>query len=166
MGKRRRQRFPHYRTLVGPGTEITGSISFEGGLHLDGRVIGDVTARDAEEGGLSAAVSIAATGVIEGNLDAPHVLIDGTVIGDVRAAVRAVLASGARIEGTLYYGALEMDRGAEVNGKLVHTGGGAASQTADGSAIQDPAVEPEAVALGVSGSGAEGQAPGQNPGST
>mgnify|MGYP003573646028 FL=1 len=42
------------------------------------------------------------------------------MVGDVRAALRAELASGARIQGTVYYGLLEMDEGAEVNGKLVH----------------------------------------------
>jgi cytoskeletal protein CcmA (bactofilin family) len=165
MGKRRHLRFPHYRTLIGPGTQITGSISFEGGLHLDGRVLGDVTAMDSEDGGVSA-ISIAATGVIEGNLEVSHVVMEGTVIGDVRAAARAVLASGARIEGALYYGDLEMDRGAAVNGKLVHIGASAAAQPGEASVSRDPGGGSEGVAPGASGSAREGQAVDQTRGPT
>ena len=49
-------------------------------------------------------------------------------MGDVHASQRAELASGARIQGTLYYGLLEMDEGAEVNGQLVHIDGARQSQ--------------------------------------
>jgi cytoskeletal protein CcmA (bactofilin family) len=140
MGRRKGPRFPHYSSVVGPGTEITGALSFSGGLHVDGRIVGDVVGRDTEAGGASA-ISIAATGVIEGNLNVPHVVIDGTVIGDVRAATRAVLASRARIEGTLYYGVLEMDRGAEVNGKLVHVEAAGSAKAAVAVASGDRASE-------------------------
>jgi cytoskeletal protein CcmA (bactofilin family) len=117
--RRKKPRFPSYRSVIGPGTQVTGTIRFDGGLHVDGRIVGDVTGRSFESGVPGSAISIGATGVIEGNLDVPHVVTGGTVYGDVRAAQRAVLAAGARIQGTLFYGALEMDKGAEVDGKLV-----------------------------------------------
>lgn len=113
---KKREPIPQYVTVIGAGTEVTGSIRFVGGLHVDGKVSGDVSAGAAE----GCALTLGEEGVVEGNLDVGHVLIDGTVIGDVRASRRAELASRARIEGTLYYGVLEMAEGAEVNGKLVH----------------------------------------------
>ena len=64
-------------------------------------------------------LTLGQSGTIQGNLDVAHVVIDGVVVGDVRAAHRAELASAARIEGTLCYGTLEMAEGAKVNGKLL-----------------------------------------------
>jgi cytoskeletal protein CcmA (bactofilin family) len=115
----KRRRLPPYATVIGPGTEITGDVRFQGCLHIDGRVSGDVIGH-ADRG---CALTLGTAGVVEGNLTVAHVILDGTVVGDVRAAERAELASGARIEGTVYYGVLEMDEGAEVNGKLVHLDG-------------------------------------------
>ena len=114
--RKKKLRFPPYATIIGNGTEVIGEVRFDGGLHVDGKVVGDVTG-GAEE---RCALTLGPTGIIEGNLDVPYAVLGGTVIGDVRARHRAELASGARIEGTLYYGLLEMDEGAEVNGKLVH----------------------------------------------
>ena len=115
MGKKR-HRFPAYTSILGKGAQITGDICFAGGLHIDGKIVGDVTGQSAAGCGLTLGLG----GIIEGDLDVSYVVIDGTVIGDVRASQRAELASGARIQGALYYGVLEMDEGAEVNGKLVH----------------------------------------------
>ena len=111
-----KRRFPDYVTIIGPETEVRGEIRFTGGLHIDGKVMGDVAGSVSEDCGLT----VGRTGVVEGNLDVARVVIDGTVIGDVRAVGRAELAPGARIEGTLFYGVLEMAEGAEVNGKVLH----------------------------------------------
>ena len=155
--------FPDYRSVIGPGTEVTGSISFDGGLHLDGRIVGDVTGRRSESGAPASAISIAATGVVEGNLDVPHVVIDGTVYGDVRAAQRAELASGARIRGTLFYGALEMDRGAEVDGKLVPLDAAVASESREDRG--GPPAPDESAEEGVRAAAGAGS-PGGRPGPT
>jgi cytoskeletal protein CcmA (bactofilin family) len=64
-------------------------------------------------------LTLGRSGVIQGNLDVAYVVLDGAVVGNVRASHRAELAPGARIDGDLYYGALKMAEGAEVNGKLL-----------------------------------------------
>ena len=117
MGKKKKFNFPPYDTLIGRGTEVEGNLRFVGGLHVDGLVRGHVIADIGPTG--EAAISLSATGVIEGNLESPFVVLDGRVKGDVRASERALLAAGARIEGTLYYGALTIDDGAEIHGGLV-----------------------------------------------
>lgn len=58
-------------------------------------------------------------GTIEGDVKAPHVVLNGRVQGDVRAVESLDLAAQARVSGALYYVRLEMALGAEVNGKLV-----------------------------------------------
>lgn len=120
MGKKKKFRFPPYDTLIGKGTRIEGNLRFVGGLHIDGHVLGNVIAGIAPTG--EAAVTLSATGVIQGNLESPYVVLDGRVEGDVHASERALLAAGARILGSLYYGALTIDDGAQVQGELVHLG--------------------------------------------
>jgi cytoskeletal protein CcmA (bactofilin family) len=50
----------------------------------------------------------------------PHVVLNGTVKGDVRATERVELGPKARVIGNLQYKLIEMSIGAEVNGKLIH----------------------------------------------
>jgi len=118
------------RTLIGAGTSVVGDIDFEGGLHLDGQVKGSIVARE----GSAAVLSVSPDGVVEGNVQVPEVVLDGTVMGDVVAAERVELGETARVVGNVIYGLIEMSSGAEVNGKLVHRapGSAAASETAPG----------------------------------
>ena len=51
---------------------------------------------------------------------APHIIVNGTVHGDVYASKHIELASNASIKGNVYYHLIEMAMGAEVNGNLVH----------------------------------------------
>jgi cytoskeletal protein CcmA (bactofilin family) len=117
LGKKKKFRFPPYDTLIGKGAEIQGNLRFVGGLHVDGLIRGNVIAEMAPTG--EAAISLSATGIIEGHLESPFVVLDGRVSGDVRASERAVLAAGAHIGGILYYGTLTIDDGAQVRGGLV-----------------------------------------------
>ena len=55
-----------------------------------------------------------------GEIQAPHIVINGTVTGDVTADERLELASNARVEGNVFYKVLEMSAGAQINGKMVH----------------------------------------------
>lgn len=109
-------------TLIGAGTTVTGDLGFRGGLHLDGRVIGDV---EGEVGGSE--MTIGAEGVIEGTVVVDELVLNGTVRGDVVARQRVELGPGARVEGNVTYAVLEMAAGAGVNGRLVHHGSGDAS---------------------------------------
>ena len=63
---------------------------------------------------------ISERGCIEGSVVVPHVVLNGTVKGDVRATERVELGPKARVIGNLQYKLIEMSIGAEVNGKLIH----------------------------------------------
>jgi cytoskeletal protein CcmA (bactofilin family) len=103
-------------TLVGAETRIQGDIEFKGGLHIDGYVMGNVVSADAERGVLS----ISERGCVEGVVAAPHVRLNGTVKGDVKATERVELGPRAKVIGNVQYRLIEMAVGAEVNGKLIH----------------------------------------------
>lgn len=107
---------PGRETFIGPDTLIKGDVEFSSALVIEGRVIGNVRATDDHSGELQ----VRAGAVVEGNVEVPNILIDGTVTGDVHANEYCGLQSGARVQGTVYYAGLEMAIGAEVNGNLIN----------------------------------------------
>ncbi len=103
-------------TVIGDGTEISGNIMFSGGLHVDGRIKGNVRA----EPDSTSALTLSEKGVIDGDIHVPNVIVNGEVNGDVYGGHRVELAPKARVTGTVYYNLLEMAMGASVNGQLIH----------------------------------------------
>lgn len=103
-------------TLVGPRVVLRGDLVFAGGLHVDGTVVGTISA----EPGAEALLVVSDRGRVEGEVRVPHVVIDGTIKGDIHAPGKVELAARARVEGNIHYRLLEMAAGAEVNGRLVH----------------------------------------------
>ncbi len=103
-------------TLIGPQVVVRGDLRFSGGLYLEGQLIGRAIAED----GTAASVTVANRGRVEGELHAPVVIINGTVVGDVHATERLELGPEARVEGSLFYTVVEMAAGASVSGRLVH----------------------------------------------
>ena len=109
---------PRIDTLIGRETRIAGDVEFEGGLHLDGRIAGDVRALSTSAA-RPAALSVSETGIIDGAVEVPDVKLSGTVRGDIRASSRVILGATARVEGDVHYGIIEMTLGAQIMGKLV-----------------------------------------------
>jgi cytoskeletal protein CcmA (bactofilin family) len=103
-------------TLIGTAMEIQGDLIFSGGLHVDGRIIGNVIAEEHSQSMLV----LSDRGQIEGEVRVPLVVINGQVTGDVYASERVELSSQGQVNGNVYYNLLEMAMGAEVNGNLVH----------------------------------------------
>lgn len=103
-------------TLIGAGTRIIGDVQFSGGFHVDGHIKGNVDA-PPESG---ATLSVSDSGVIEGAVAVPNVILNGTVKGDILAHDRVELGATARVTGNVYYTLIEMEMGAEINGKLIH----------------------------------------------
>ena len=102
-------------TLIGKAARVQGDLDFTGGLHLDGHIIGAVRSDQSRE----STVSVSETGYIEGPVQVPNVVLNGTIRGDIHAIERVVLGATARVEGNLYYGIIEMTLGAQIIGKLV-----------------------------------------------
>ena len=115
FGKKQRHQ-AEIQSLVGAETRVHGDIEFTGGFLVDGYVKGNVKAVKDERSTLS----ISERGCIEGSVMVPHVVLNGTVKGDVRATERVELGPKARVIGNVQYKLIEMAIGAEVNGKLIH----------------------------------------------
>lgn len=113
--KRTRIRGVEVTTLMGAGTSVTGNVRFDGGLHLEGRVEGNIEAADNE-----ARLDVSGEGCVVGEIHVGTVIVNGRVEGDVYSNVRLILGAQAHIDGNVYYNVLEMAAGAAVNGKLVY----------------------------------------------
>jgi cytoskeletal protein CcmA (bactofilin family) len=137
MFGRRKQNSTRIDTLLGKAATLNGDLEFAGGLHLDGRVVGNV--RSSVEGG---ALSVSETGFIEGSVEVTNIVMNGTVNGDMHARERLVLGGKARVTGHVHYGVIEMAPGAVITGKLIPLG--ESSDTAPAGVAEES--EPDAVA--------------------
>jgi len=105
-------------SLIGATTRIEGNVFFSGGLRVDGSVRGNVAATPEQPGTL--VVSEQAT--IDGEVQAAHVVVNGTINGPVNATESLELQPGSRVKGDVHYKSVEMHQGAVVEGRLVHHG--------------------------------------------
>lgn len=103
-------------TLIAKTTEIQGDLHFSGNLEIEGTLTGNIIARE----GQSASLRILQEGKVLGKIQAPLIIINGHVEGDVHCSQHLELAAKADVKGNLYYHYLEVVKGAQVNGKLVH----------------------------------------------
>lgn len=103
-------------TLIAKNTEITGDIRFSGHLEIEGIFRGNVIAVE----GSHAALRIHHEGTVTGKIQAPTIIINGHVEGDIHCSKHLELAAKATVKGNLYYHYLEVVKGARVNGKMVH----------------------------------------------
>ena len=80
-------------------------------------------------GDKAAMLSVSESGIIEGDVRVPTVMLNGVVVGEVRASEKLVLNAKARVTGNVHYKVLQMEPGATINGQLVHDSGETAALT-------------------------------------
>jgi cytoskeletal protein CcmA (bactofilin family) len=102
-------------TLIGAKTDLKGDIVFTGGLRVDGKVRGNITAK----GDSNSTLVLSEHAMVTGNVTVPHIITNGTIKGNVRAAERIELQPKAEISGDVYYKVIEMSLGAVINGNLL-----------------------------------------------
>ncbi|MDD0810282.1 polymer-forming cytoskeletal protein [Curvibacter sp. RS43] len=105
---------PPIKSLIAQGSRIDGSITFAEGLRVDGDVVGDIRVDESQP----SLLVISETATVIGAVYADHVIINGRVHGPVHARELLELQPRARIEGDIYYKALEMHQGAVIAGML------------------------------------------------
>ena len=110
-------------SLIGAGTTLNGDIVFTGGLRIDGTVVGNVHASNAE----ASTLVVSEKARVQGEVRVSHLVINGEVEGPVHATDYLELQSKARVKGDIHYLRLEMHVGATVEGRLVVVGPAAGS---------------------------------------
>ncbi|HEC11776.1 MAG TPA: polymer-forming cytoskeletal protein [Acidiferrobacteraceae bacterium] len=113
--KKSGQKAATINTMISAKTEAIGNISFQGGMRIDGKVHGNVTAADDKS-----ILVLSSSATVEGTVDAPTVIVSGSINGNLIARKRVELHADAHVEGDVHYSSLAMDPGAVVNGNLYH----------------------------------------------
>lgn len=106
----------HFDTLISSKAEVVGDIHFSGGLHVDGKVYGNIIAEDDSK----AVLRISDKGLVEGEVSVPHVIVNGGVVGDIHSCEHLELAAKAAVKGNIFYNTIEMVMGALVDGRMAH----------------------------------------------
>ena len=105
---------PPIKSLIAQGSRIEGNLRFTEGLRVDGEVFGDLRANPEQP----SILVISEEAIVQGAIDADHVIINGSVKGPINARELLELQPRARIEGDVTYKALEMHQGAVIAGQL------------------------------------------------
>jgi cytoskeletal protein CcmA (bactofilin family) len=95
-------------SYIGAEVTVTGNISGNGDIHLDGSVDGDVQCQ---------MLILGSGGRVRGNIVADKATLGGSVDGTVNAATLTVEKS-ARIAGDLIYDNVSVENGAQVDGRM------------------------------------------------
>ena len=103
-------------SLIGEGTVVEGSITFAGGLRIDGRVQGNVTAADEQP----TTLVLSEKARVDGEIHVSHVVVNGTIVGPLFASEYVELQAKANVSGDIHYCTLEIQLGAVIQGRLVH----------------------------------------------
>lgn len=119
-------------TLVGRGAQFEGKVRFAGTLEIEGDIIGDISADESSK----SEVIVREHGVVEGQIQSPRVVVNGKVVGDIYASDQLFIAAKAVIEGSVHYRLIEMEKGAQISGSMLHRPGGAKSDKSDKSTVQ------------------------------
>jgi len=93
-------------TIISSDMRITGNITSDGEVQVDGVVDGDVR---------GAKVSIGASGHVAGAVSGDRILVRGRVNGQIRAQL-VTLTRTAQVKGDIFHETLSMESGAKLEG--------------------------------------------------
>ncbi len=99
-----------FSSSIGQNTKFTGSLSGDGNIVVQGKVVGDSE--------INAAVVITETGSWEGNLVAEVVVVSGEVTGNITASGKIELLASARVTGNLRCPVIAIATGAIHEGRM------------------------------------------------
>jgi cytoskeletal protein CcmA (bactofilin family) len=106
---------PSIRSLIAIGSDISGNLKFTDGLRIDGSVHGNIHANPEQP----SLLVVSESAMVEGEIHADHVIINGKVNGPVFANDLLELQPKAQIQGDIHYKSLEMHQGAVISGHLI-----------------------------------------------
>ncbi len=111
-------------TLLGRGATFEGKLTFEGTVRVDGKLKGEVFSDDVLVVGEGA--------YVEAEIDIGEIIIQGTVVGNIRAKRGIEIHAPGRVKGDLHTPSLQVDKGVVFEGRSFMEGavGGKVGQPA------------------------------------
>jgi cytoskeletal protein CcmA (bactofilin family) len=103
---------------LGRGSEFEGKLTFEGTVRIDGVLKGEVFSED---------VLIIGEGArVEAEIEIGEVIVQGTVIGNIKAKRSIEVMAPGRVQGDLTTPSLQIEKGVIFEGRSIMEGVGAA----------------------------------------
>ena len=116
-------------TLLGKGTTFEGKLTFEGTVRIDGKLKGEVFSDDV--------LIIGDGAYVEAEIDIGEVIIQGTVVGNIRAKRAIEIHAPGKMKGDLHTPSLQVDKGVIFEGRSF-------MEAAGGTAVAPSASQPRA----------------------
>lgn len=98
-------------TILSEGTRLEGKFHFDQITRVHGVLAGEVFASEGST------LILTETAMLEGNIDADTVMIDGFVRGDIQARTRVVISGTGRVIGDIKTPSLSVAFGAHFEGR-------------------------------------------------
>ena len=102
-------------TLLGRGATFDGKLTFEGTVRIDGRFKGEVFSEDV--------LVIGEGAIVEAEIDIGEIIIQGTVVGNIRAKRGIEIQAPGRVKGDIHTPSLQIDKGVIFEGRSFMEGG-------------------------------------------
>src|SRR5689334_2583489 len=96
-------------TLLGRGAAFEGKLTFDGTVRIDGRFKGEVFSDDV--------LVIGEGAHVEAEIDIGEVIIQGTVVGNIKAKRSIEIHAPGRVKGDLHSPSLQIDKGVIFEGR-------------------------------------------------
>ncbi|MGZ3699378.1 MAG: bactofilin family protein, partial [Bdellovibrionota bacterium] len=122
--------------ILGEGTRIEGKVLFDHISRVHGTLKGEIRAKEGST------LILSDSSVVEGNIDADTLMVDGYVQGDITARTRVVISRTGRVVGNIKTPLLTVEFGAYFEGRCLMDGTGGAPQagrTATSAPLASPA---------------------------
>ncbi|HTR50563.1 MAG TPA: polymer-forming cytoskeletal protein [Kofleriaceae bacterium] len=96
-------------TLLGRGATFEGKLTFDGTVRIDGRFKGEVFSDDT--------LVIGEGAHVEAEIDIGEVIIQGTVVGNIKAKRSIEIHAPGRVKGDVHTPVLQIDKGVVFEGR-------------------------------------------------
>jgi cytoskeletal protein CcmA (bactofilin family) len=96
-------------TLLGRGATFEGKLTFEGTVRIDGRFRGEVFSDDV--------LVIGEGAIVEAEIDIGEVIVQGTVMGNIKAKRSIEIHAPGRVKGDIHTPSLQIDKGVVFEGR-------------------------------------------------
>ena len=99
----------HVATALGKGSQISGKLSFEGTVRIDGQVDGEISAQES--------VVVGEGAIVKAQVTADSIIITGTVTGDIIARRRVEIRAPGKLYGNIATPSLVIHDGVVFEGR-------------------------------------------------
>lgn len=104
-----------FESILGETIRVDGNLVIAKSIRIDGCLNGNIL----QEEGSEATIAIAPSARIVGDIRAQHIIVAGSVKGNIFSSGKIELLAQAKIEGDITYDNIGIEVGANVTGKLL-----------------------------------------------